>query len=114
MSEVVKPIINAMTVDVEDYFQVSAFEKHISRNDWSNHSSRVEENTDRILTLFAAHNINILAKRKDGRKAKEVLQMLFDPNEKRDNMSKLDLEINLPSSLNINGMASYKTVFMFE
>lgn len=57
MSEIERPIINAMTVDVEDYFQVSAFEKHISRKDWASHPSRVEENTDRILTLFAAHNI---------------------------------------------------------
>ena len=57
MSEVKRPMINAMTVDVEDYFQVSAFEKHISRDDWASHSSRVEENIDRILTLFASHNI---------------------------------------------------------
>ncbi len=57
MSENERPIINAMTVDVEDYFQVSAFEKHISRKDWASHPSRVEENTDRILTLFAAHNV---------------------------------------------------------
>ncbi|SIS47599.1 XrtA system polysaccharide deacetylase [Neptunomonas antarctica] len=50
-------IVNAMTVDVEDYFQVSAFEKQISRNDWASHSSRVEENTDRILALFAIYNV---------------------------------------------------------
>jgi polysaccharide deacetylase family protein (PEP-CTERM system associated) len=57
MQKTSRSIVNAMTVDVEDYFQVSAFEKQISRNDWVNHSSRVEENTDRILTLFASHNI---------------------------------------------------------
>lgn len=56
MSVIERPIINAMTVDVEDYFQVSAFEKHVHRNDWAAHPSRVEENTDRILALFAAHN----------------------------------------------------------
>jgi len=28
-------ILNAFTVDVEDYFQVSAFESHITRNQWS-------------------------------------------------------------------------------
>lgn len=45
-------VINAMTVDVEDYFQVSAFEKHISRNDWDRMPCRVEFNTNRILQLF--------------------------------------------------------------
>lgn len=47
------PIINAMTVDVEDYFQVSAFEKTIDRNQWDNIPCRVERNMDRILCLFA-------------------------------------------------------------
>ncbi len=46
-------ITNAMTVDVEDYFQVSAFEKHIRREDWDSLPCRVESNTDRILALFA-------------------------------------------------------------
>ena len=44
--------VNALTVDVEDYFQVSAFEKHISRNEWEQRSCRVEQNTQRILSLF--------------------------------------------------------------
>jgi len=42
-------ISNAMTVDVEDYFQVSAFEAHIRREAWAG----IERNVDRILTLFA-------------------------------------------------------------
>lgn len=46
-------IANAMTVDVEDYFQVSAFERYIARDDWDNLSCRVETNTNRILDLFA-------------------------------------------------------------
>ncbi len=46
-------IRNAMTVDVEDYFQVSAFEKHVDRSQWDNLPCRVEANTDRILHLFA-------------------------------------------------------------
>ena len=50
-------MINAMTVDVEDYFQVSAFEKLISRDDWDNIESRVESNVDRILELFDEKNI---------------------------------------------------------
>lgn len=50
-------IKNAMTVDVEDYFQVSAFEQCISRADWDKLPHRVEENTNRILELFETHGI---------------------------------------------------------
>ena len=50
-------IRNAMTVDVEDYFQVSAFEGHIDRAQWDTLSCRVEVNTDRILALFDAAGV---------------------------------------------------------
>jgi polysaccharide deacetylase family protein (PEP-CTERM system associated) len=50
-------ILNAMSVDVEDYFQVSAFEKHISRNDWDRMPCRVERNTQRIIELFDQYGI---------------------------------------------------------
>ncbi|WP_349256964.1 XrtA system polysaccharide deacetylase [Salinisphaera sp.] len=43
---------NAMTVDVEEYFQVSAFEQHIRFDQWARMPSRVEASTDRILALF--------------------------------------------------------------
>ena len=46
-------IRNAMTVDVEDYFQVSAFEPYIERSTWGQLPSRVERNVDRILDLLA-------------------------------------------------------------
>ena len=49
-------VVNAMTVDVEDYFQVSAFEPHIAKADWPSWPLRVEDNTLRILDLFAAHD----------------------------------------------------------
>lgn len=52
-----QPIINAMTVDVEDYFQVSAFESHIDRDDWGDKECRVERNMDRILALFDSHSV---------------------------------------------------------
>ena len=42
-------VINALTIDVEDYFQVSAFEQDIDRTNWDNYESRVVENTHRIL-----------------------------------------------------------------
>jgi len=45
--------LNAMTVDVEDYFQVEALSPHISRADWDTRECRVERNVDRILQLFA-------------------------------------------------------------
>ncbi|MDD5034957.1 MAG: DUF3473 domain-containing protein [Methylococcaceae bacterium] len=50
-------LTNAMTVDVEDYFQVSAFERYIPRGDWDRLPGRVEQNTDRILALFAERNV---------------------------------------------------------
>ena len=49
--------INAMTIDVEDYFQVSAFNQNISRDNWSQHPCRVESNMDRIFELFSKHNV---------------------------------------------------------
>jgi polysaccharide deacetylase family protein (PEP-CTERM system associated) len=50
-------IRNAMTVDVEDYFQVQALAEIVDREDWSARPSRVERNTSRILDLFAEHRI---------------------------------------------------------
>jgi polysaccharide deacetylase family protein (PEP-CTERM system associated) len=45
-------IRNAMTVDVEDYFQVQAFASCVDRSSWDGRPRRVEQNTDRILALF--------------------------------------------------------------
>lgn len=45
--------INAMTVDVEDYFHVSNFASVVTRESWSTRESRVERNTDRLLEIFA-------------------------------------------------------------
>jgi polysaccharide deacetylase family protein (PEP-CTERM system associated) len=45
-------IVNAMSVDVEDYFQVSAFERIVSRHAWESCESRVVGNTHRVLDLF--------------------------------------------------------------
>ena len=46
------PIRNAMTIDVEDYFQVSAFAPYIARERWESIPCRVESNVDRILALL--------------------------------------------------------------
>jgi len=48
-------LINALTIDVEDYFQVSAFAPHIARTEWDQRECRVERNMDRILGLLARH-----------------------------------------------------------
>lgn len=48
-------ITNALTIDVEDYFQVSAFAPYIRRDEWEQRECRVERNVDRILALLAEH-----------------------------------------------------------
>ena len=50
-------LLNAFTVDVEDYFHVSAFEKCIDRNQWDQYEIRVVANTSRILDLLDRHGI---------------------------------------------------------
>ena len=50
-----KSVNNAFTVDVEDYFHVSAFENNISRKNWADMECRVEKNTHRILDLLDEH-----------------------------------------------------------
>jgi polysaccharide deacetylase family protein (PEP-CTERM system associated) len=47
--------INALTIDVEDYFQVSAFAPHIPRTDWPIRECRVERNVDCILAMLDEH-----------------------------------------------------------
>ena len=46
-------IVNALTIDVEDYFQVSAFAPYIRRSEWESMPCRVEQNIDRILALLS-------------------------------------------------------------
>lgn len=46
-------IVNAMSVDVEDYFQVSAFDGVVARDTWDQRESRVVANTERLLEIFA-------------------------------------------------------------
>ena len=49
------PIRNALTVDVEDYFQVYAFASHIARDTWDRLPCRVERNVDLILAMLDEH-----------------------------------------------------------
>ena len=50
-------IRNALTVDVEDYFHVSAFSECIDQKDWDSYPLRVEKNTRRLLDLFDLHSV---------------------------------------------------------
>ncbi len=50
-------MLNAMTVDVEDYFQVSAFEGVVDRATWDERTPRVERNTRALMALFDAHGV---------------------------------------------------------
>jgi polysaccharide deacetylase family protein (PEP-CTERM system associated) len=46
--------VNALTIDVEDYFQVSAFAPYIARSEWDQRECRVERNMERILAMLEA------------------------------------------------------------
>ena len=50
-------IRNALTVDVEEYFQVAAFERTIIRDSWDTAESRVEFSCGRVLDLFEAQGV---------------------------------------------------------
>jgi polysaccharide deacetylase family protein (PEP-CTERM system associated) len=50
--------LNAMTVDVEDYFQVQAFADNITRAEWGAIPRRVEANVDRLLEMFAESRVS--------------------------------------------------------
>jgi polysaccharide deacetylase family protein (PEP-CTERM system associated) len=53
----VSGIVNAMTIDVEDYFHVSAFDAVVPRSRWEQLESRVVANTDRLLEVFNSHHV---------------------------------------------------------
>ena len=52
-----RTIRNAMTIDIEDYFQVQAFAKTIDRASWEDWPRRVEANTERVLGIFSDHGV---------------------------------------------------------
>ena len=57
MAQNATSITNAITIDVEDYFQVSAFENNIDRGDWDRLEHRVVKNVERILALLDEHQV---------------------------------------------------------
>jgi polysaccharide deacetylase family protein (PEP-CTERM system associated) len=56
-SESPSAVMNAMTIDVEDYFHVSVFDGLVPRQQWSTLESRVEGNTERLLTVFDEYGV---------------------------------------------------------
>jgi polysaccharide deacetylase family protein (PEP-CTERM system associated) len=50
-------IVNALTIDLEDYYMVSAFESVVKREGWSHHESRIERNTHRVLDILSEAKI---------------------------------------------------------
>ena len=55
--ENVRPIVNAFTIDVEDYFQVSGFEDVIPRSKWDKFECRIRANTYRFIELLAEYDV---------------------------------------------------------
>ena len=55
----VSDIPNGLSIDVEEHFQVHAFEKVIDRSQWDHYPSRVVTNTRRILRLLADYGLEI-------------------------------------------------------
>ncbi len=51
------PVPNALTIDVEDYYQVSGFESRVARNQWHLYPSRVKENTERLLVILRRRQV---------------------------------------------------------
>ncbi len=54
--EIATDPVNALTVDVEDYYQVESFADVVSRKDWSRWESRIERSTYKLLDMFARHD----------------------------------------------------------
>ena len=50
-------MLNALTIDVEDYFQVEAFASRINYNEWDNYPCRIKQNTQKILDILDDYQI---------------------------------------------------------
>ena len=55
--DVAEPVVNAMSIDVEDYYHVSVFDGIVPRVQWDQMESRVVANTTRLLDLFESFNV---------------------------------------------------------
>ncbi len=50
-------MLNALTFDIEDYFQVEAFKQYIKFEEWNNYQSRVVQNTRKIMNILDERNV---------------------------------------------------------
>jgi len=50
-------MLNALTIDVEDYFQVNAFEPYVARESWDRYPLRVADNVARLLDLLDQYGV---------------------------------------------------------
>lgn len=50
-------MLNALTIDVEDYFQVTAFEHAVDRNSWSAMETRIERNCNKLLSILEDYKV---------------------------------------------------------
>ena len=50
-------LLNALTIDVEDYFQVNAFEPYVAKESWDSYPLRVEDNVARLLDLLDEYQV---------------------------------------------------------
>jgi len=57
MSDQRPDIVNALTIDVEDYYHVTALASVVDRGRWEQYESRVEQSTDRLLGILAEHRV---------------------------------------------------------
>ena len=64
------PMINALTIDVEDYYMVSAFADIVRFEEWGTYESRVEKNTYRILDALNGKNVKATRPEWQGREGR--------------------------------------------
>jgi len=50
-------MLNAFSIDVEDYYQVTGFEHRVARSEWEHHESRVVKNTRLLLEILREHDV---------------------------------------------------------
>lgn len=50
-------MLNALSIDIEDYFHVTAFEKYVKREDWDKYDGRIRGNTLKILDILDSFSV---------------------------------------------------------
>ena len=83
-------MLNALTIDVEDYFQVSGFADRVDRRDWDQYPSRVVENTRRLMEELEFDVVHLaMYSPRPGTHAAEKMPDDVSPDEKRRRINEL-------------------------